>query len=98
MRDHEQVSTTGRKVKLGTMPDFAYGGPGVKVDNVFPGSPADKAGLQKGDVILKLDHKEIPDLAGLARRLQALQPGDEVAITFQRAGTIRTVTTNVTAR
>ena len=42
----------GRKVSLGTVPDFAYPGPGVRLSGVGPGSPAHRAGLREGDVLL----------------------------------------------
>ena len=45
---------TPRRASLGTMPDFAFTGPGVRVASVTEGSPAAKAGLQAGDVIVEL--------------------------------------------
>ena len=47
------------------MPDFAFAGPGVKVAGVTPGSPAEKAGVKEGDVLLKVDGKDVANLAGL---------------------------------
>ena len=34
-------------MSLGTIPDFSFAGPGVRLDGVVPGSPAEKAGLAK---------------------------------------------------
>jgi S1-C subfamily serine protease len=44
------------------MPDFAFAGPGVRVAAVTPGSPAEKAGVREGDVLLAMDDKEIASL------------------------------------
>ncbi|MBS1835813.1 MAG: M20/M25/M40 family metallo-hydrolase, partial [Acidobacteria bacterium] len=43
-----------RKTSLGTVPDFSYKGEGVRIDNTLPGSPAQQAGLQAGDILLQL--------------------------------------------
>ncbi|MCC6652076.1 MAG: M20/M25/M40 family metallo-hydrolase [Candidatus Eisenbacteria bacterium] len=78
------AAASGRRVTIGTMPDFAYPGPGVKVTAVTPGSPADKAGLKEGDVLVKLNGEPIADLRGYSAMLRALQPGQSVRIRFRR--------------
>ena len=45
---------TGRRVSLGTMPDFEFSGEGVRISAVSPESPAAKGGLQKGDIIKQI--------------------------------------------
>jgi hypothetical protein len=37
-------------VSFGSIPDFAFAGPGVRIGGVVAGSPAEKAGLKEGDV------------------------------------------------
>ena len=56
MKMHESMAPQP-KVKLGVM--ISDHNNGVNVDEVFKGSSADKAGLEKGDVILKLNDKYI---------------------------------------
>lgn len=46
--------------------------------------PAAKAGLQKGDVIVKLDGKPFPGIDAFAARLNAKSPGDEASLTVLR--------------
>ncbi len=75
----------GRKgTGLGTMPDFSYQGKGVKIGGITNGSPAAKAGLLKGDIIIKFGNKEISDLRTYASALKNHKPGDEVEIEYIR--------------
>jgi hypothetical protein len=77
---------SGRKVSLGTVPDFAYPGPGVRVQQVLQGSAAESAGLAAGDVLLAIDGEAIPSLAAYSDLLKRREPGDEVEVTVERAG------------
>ncbi len=43
---------TERTSRLGTIPDFAYAGTGVRMSGSVPGSPAEAAGLKAGDIIV----------------------------------------------
>ncbi len=79
-------STTGRRVTIGTLPDFEFAGPGVKVVSITPGSPAEKAGLQPGDVLMQLDGKPIADLRGYSALLQEYAPGQAVKLVVRRNG------------
>ena len=76
-----------RRVSLGTMPDFAYRGPGVRVQAVLPGSPAEKAGIRAGDVITAVDGEPLAGLRGLSKVLKAHRPGDRIVLTVTRDGT-----------
>ena len=88
----------GRKVTVGTVPDFSFAGPGVKVDEVVAGSPAEKAGLRKGDILHSLAGKPIESLRGYSQILGTLAPGDEVDLEIERDGARRTVKVTVVAR
>ena len=76
----------GRRVSFGTMPDFAFSGPGVKVAGVTAGSPAEKAGVKEGDVILKVDGQDVANLAGFSAILRGLSPGQTVNVVLNRSG------------
>ena len=76
----------GKRVSFGTMPDFAHPGPGVKVAGVTPGSPAEKAGVKEGDVILQVDGRDVANLAGFSAILKELKPGQTVKAVVDRAG------------
>lgn len=81
-------SGRGRDVYLGSIPDMsAPGTPGVRLTGVRADSPADKAGLESGDIIVEFDGKPVKDLYAYTDALQARKPGDTVKIVVLREGT-----------
>ncbi|QOJ21665.1 MAG: M20/M25/M40 family metallo-hydrolase [Gammaproteobacteria bacterium] len=78
-----------RKTSLGTVPDFAYQGEGVRIDNTLPGSPAQQAGLQPGDILLQLAGQPVSDLASYAGILRSLKAGEKVELRFKRNDEIK---------
>jgi putative serine protease PepD len=64
---------------------------GAHVEDVSPGSPADGAGLQKGDVITGINGHNVTDNASLIVAIRAQMPGDTVQLTVARDGKDRTV-------
>jgi aminopeptidase N len=79
-----------RRASLGTIPDFAFQGPGLRLEGVVPGSAADRAGLKAGDVLLRMAGKDIAGLGGYNELLKGLNPGDEVEISWRSDGAERT--------
>ena len=63
---------------------------GVVVYKVVDGSPADEAGFKKGDIIIKLDKKDVDNLANFRYGLYKYSPGDEVIVTYVRNGEVET--------
>ncbi len=59
---------------------------GVTVSYVHPGSPADKAGFQEGDVLLRIDGRKVADRADFTSRIWQKKPGEEVRVTVRRGG------------
>ncbi len=88
----------GRRVSFGTVPEFAFQGPGVKLAGVTLGSPAEKAGLQEGDVLLAIDGTEIADLRVFSSLLRSLTPGQTVVATVRRGEQEFVVEVTVVAR
>ena len=64
---------------------------GVYVFRLTLGGPADKAGLQRGDIILKMGDKEVNSVSELRQQVGEHKVGDSVKITFDRNGTTHTV-------
>jgi serine protease Do len=59
---------------------------GALVNSVEKGSPADKAGIQPSDVILKFDNKEVTASNELPRIVAATKPGSKVSLQVWRKG------------
>lgn len=79
----------GNEVDLGTVS-------GVYIDQVTDGSAAQEAGLQKGDVIVKLAGKDTDKMSRLQEEIAQHRPGDKVSVTYLRNK--KTQKTDVTLR
>lgn len=71
---------------FGSIPDFGEGVKGVKFADISAGSPAAKAGLKAGDVMVEFDGKKIDNLYDFTYALRAKQPGDKVVVKVIREG------------
>jgi hypothetical protein len=70
---------------FGSIPDFGgEEGKGVKFADVSPGSPAAKAGLKAGDVLVRFGDKPITNLYDFTYALRAHKPGDVVVVKVLR--------------
>lgn len=72
--------------------------PGVLLVSVTPGSPAAKAGLKRGDIVLKVADKAVNQAAELAATIRAAQAGDKLTLTVQRGDEERELTLTVGER
>lgn len=79
---------TAFKVTLGIMADYAFGGPGVKVDGVSPGKPAEKAGFLAGDLVLKIGEFETNDIYKYMEALGKFEKGQKVTVELKRGGEV----------
>ena len=64
---------------------------GAVVGNVEEGSPAAKAGLEAGDVILRIDNRPVEGSADLSRTIRGLKPGTKVNLAVMRGGKPRDI-------
>lgn len=87
-----------REASLGTVPDFAYEGVGVRITDVVPGSAAAEAGILAGDILLRLNGESLPDLQTYSNVLRQFSPGDAVAVDIQRQSDAITLTAILKAR
>ena len=65
---------------------------GALVTDVQPGSPAEKAGIQSGDIITKLNGKSMADTPQLRLAISELIPGTTVTMEYLRKGKTATAT------
>ena len=87
-------SGSGYGPYFGSIPDFAEPPRGVRFADVTPGSPAGKAGLKAGDILVKFGTDAIQNLYDFTYALRAHKPGDEVNVEVLRGD--QTVTAKVT--
>jgi aminopeptidase YwaD len=92
------ASGGGYGAYLGSIPDFAPVERGVRLTGVRAGSPAEKAGIRAGDIIVRMGEMEVRDLQGLTDALRAHKPGDAVPITVLRDGAPVTVPVTLSTR
>lgn len=76
----------------------AHDGEGLKITVVVEGSPAEEAGLKKGDILLKFDETEINDFDQLRELVSKKKPGDEVSVGLMRDDERQTITFNLGQR
>ncbi len=81
------TARAGTSVYMGTMPDYAETNePGMKIQGVSEGSPAEKGGLKGGDVIVRIGDKKIGTIHDFMETLSAHKPGDKVDVVVKRDG------------
>lgn len=78
-------SRLGAQPWLGSVPDMGAAEiPGLRLSGVTAGSPADKAGLKTGDVVVELAGLPVTDLQSYSDALYSKKPGDVIAVVVRR--------------
>jgi len=72
------------KVTLGVIPDYLFQGKGMRIDGVSSGKPAEKAGFEKGDIVIKLGNTDINDMMTYMKGLSKIKKGDKVIVKVKR--------------
>jgi membrane-associated protease RseP (regulator of RpoE activity) len=84
------VRTPGRRgqrgPRMGIVPDFGFEGKGARISAVSPDTPAAKAGLAEGDVIVEFNGKAVDGMTALFGLLSKVKPGQKVKIAYLRKG------------
>jgi S1-C subfamily serine protease len=83
---------------LGTIPDYTTEVKGVKLSGVRGGSPAEKAGLKGGDVIVEFAGQKISNIYDYTYALDGAKVGKPTAVVVERDGQRLTITVTPEAR
>jgi len=82
----------GFRVSLGIIPDYSDDPNGLRIDGGRPDTPADKAGMEDGDIMTRFGETTIKNIYDLTAALTSAKPGDVVDIVVLRDGTELTLT------
>jgi len=78
--------TAPKHAYLGLQTQTAQNGTGAQIAETTPGGPSEKAGLQAGDVVKKVDGQTISSPDDVAQSISDKSPGDKVTVTVDRNG------------
>jgi len=81
---NESEETPRFKVGLGVVPDYLFDGKGMRIDGTREDTPAYSAGLQKGDVVIKLGDSAVTDMMSYMRALSVFEKGNKARIIVKR--------------
>lgn len=72
------------KVSLGVMPDYVYQGEGMRIDGVTEDKPAANAGLEKGDIVIKIGDIDVKNIYDYMEGLSKFKKGDTARVAVKR--------------
>jgi len=85
-KSESQGRSTGFRVYLGTIPNYADSNDGLLLDGVRDDSPAAKAGIKAGDKIVKLAGRDVKNVYDYTYALGEMKAGQEYEVELMRAG------------
>ncbi len=88
---NESEAVPDFKVTLGVVPDYLFSGKGMRIDGVSEDRPAQKAGLQKGDIVVKMGDYEVTDMMSYMKSLSKFEKGETTIVTINRNGELMEV-------
>ena len=72
------------KVGLGVIPDYLFDGVGMRIDGISEDKPAQKAGLQKGDIVIQIGEHEIKSMMDYMKALSKFEKGNTTKVVVDR--------------
>ena len=66
------------------IPDYLFDGKGMRIDGISENRPAQKAGLQKGDVVIQLGEHEVTDMKTYMKALSMFENGNITTVKVNR--------------
>jgi S1-C subfamily serine protease len=92
------AARSGMRLFTGTVPDYTSDAKGLLLGGVIGGGPADRAGLQKGDIIVEIGGQSIANIYDYTFALELLKVGEPAIVGYRRDGERREATLTPTAR
>jgi len=87
LRENGKVARGYMGVEMASLPEAATQAlGGVLIGGVMPGGPADKAGIQSGDVVIKIGDKDIENQTDVLRSVAGTAPGKKLEVVVMRKG------------
>ena len=80
----DSTTTPKFKVTLGVMPDYLFDGIGMRIDGISKEKTAEKFGIIKGDIVLKMGDVDVNDMMSYMKGLSKLRKGDSTTIKLNR--------------
>ncbi|MGZ0016250.1 M20/M25/M40 family metallo-hydrolase [Yeosuana sp. AK3] len=81
---NESQDVPAFKVTLGVVPDYLYNGKGMRIDGVSEEKPAQKAGMQKGDIVIKMGDFTVEDMMSYMKSLGKFEKGNTTKVQIKR--------------
>lgn len=85
-KEEDKSNTPSFKVTLGVMPDYMFTGSGMQISAVREGKPAANAGMEAGDIVIKLGSTDVTDMQTYMQALSVYKAGDKAKVCFIRNG------------
>ncbi len=83
---NDSKQTPKFSVTLGVMPDYLFSGKGMRIDGVSKGKTADKYGIMKGDIVIKMGSVDVDDMMSYMQGLSKFKKGDKTIVKVLREG------------
>ena len=97
-REYHVDSDGPKRAFLGVQVESTDDDSGVHIQKVVEGSAAERAGLQKGDLIVSFNGQSVEDPVGLTQAIRGLEPGDSANVEILRDGQSRTLSADLGER
>jgi hypothetical protein len=81
---NESEDTPRFKVGLGVIPDYLFDGKGMRIDGISEDKPAQKAGLKKGDIVIRLGDSLVTNMMSYMRALSVFEEGSSTKVIVKR--------------
>ncbi len=83
-KDDNQRSAPKFTVTLGVMPDYTFETGGMRIDAVTKDRPAEKAGIEDGDIVIQMGDHRIGDMMAYMEALSKFKKGDKTKVKVKR--------------